>query len=217
MSDAAKTTILVVDDHPATRKGLCDAIGAESDLQVCGQTDSRHTAREQVLSLHPDLLVLDLNLKDGNGWTLLSELGASRRLPPTLILSVCDEEVYAQRLLQAGARGYLMKDEPIETILAAIRKIAAGHVVVSDRMTSRIILESSGVASPEARLKKELDSLSDRELQVFEMIRQGFNNKEIAAALGISQKTIGTYKARLMEKLGIRTTPELLEHTRRKR
>lgn len=205
----AQIDILVVDDHPTTRKGLCDAIAAEPDLRVCGQADGWHAAMDQINALKPDLLVLDLNLKDGNGWTLLQELQAADRLPATLVLSVCDEEVYAQRLLQAGARGYLMKEEPIAAILAALRKIAAGHIVVSDKMASRIILESSGAISPKARLSKELDSLSDRELQVFEMIGRGLGNKEIAGALGIGAKTIGTYKARLMEKLNVATTPEL--------
>ena len=143
----------------------------------------------------------------------MEELRALQQLPQTLVLSVCDEEVYAQRLLQAGARGYLMKDEPIETILAAIRKIVAGHIAISDKMASRIILVSSGVVSAEANLKQELAQLSDRELQVFEMIRRGLGNKEIASALGIGAKTIGTYKARLMEKLGVRTTHELLTRT----
>ncbi len=201
--------VFVVDDHPTTRKGLCDAIAEEPDLRICGEADSWHSARKQVPVLKPSLMVLDLNLKDGNGWTLLTELKAAQCLPPTLVLSVCDEEIYAQRLLQAGARGYLMKEEPIATILAALRRIAAGHVVVSDRMTTRILLESSGVLSPEARLKQELNSLSDRELQVFEMIGRGLGNKEIAQSLGIGAKTIGTYKARLMEKLGASTTPGL--------
>ena len=202
--------ILVVDDHPLTRKGLCDAIAAQPDLRVCGEAESWHAALELALSLRPDAIVLDLNLKDGNGWTLIEQLKAAHSLPPTLILSVCDEDVYAQRLLQTGARGYLMKDEPISTVLAAIRKLLSGHLAVSDAIASRLLQPGNTPAS-EAR---SMQILSDRELQVCDMLAQGLCNKDIAARLGISPKTIGTYKARLMEKLGVRTTPELVERTR---
>ena len=202
--------ILVVDDHPLTRKGLCDAIAAQPDLRVCAEAESWRAALELALALRPDAIVLDLNLKDGNGWTLIEQLKASSALPPTLVLSVCDEDVYAQRLLQTGARGYLMKDEPIATVLAAIRKILAGHLAVSDATTSRL-LQPGSTSATEAR---SMQILSDRELQVCEMLSQGLANKDIAARLGISPKTIGTYKARLMEKLGVRTTPELVERTR---
>ena len=202
--------ILVVDDHPLTRKGLCDAIHAQADLTVCGEAESWHAALELALTLRPDAIVLDLNLKDGNGWTLIEQLKAANALPPTLILSVCDEDVYALRLLQTGARGYLMKDEPISTVLVAIRKILVGHLAISDATASRI-LQPGNTPAAEAR---SMQILSDRELQVCEMLSQGLCNKDIAARLGISPKTIGTYKARLMEKLGVRTTPELVERTR---
>ncbi len=214
MTAAKKISVLVVDDHPATRKGLCAAIAAELDFCIAGEADSWRDTLQRIRAQPPDLLVLDLNLKDGNGWTLLQELRAQGILPPTLVLSVCDEEVYAQRMLQAGARGYLMKEEPLATTLQALRKIAAGHIVVSDKMASRIILEASGVGTPEARLSSELADLSDRELQVFQMIGRGLGNKEIAAAMGISAKTIGTYKARLMEKLNLSSTPELTVRAR---
>ena len=195
--------IYVVDDHPLTRKGLCDAIRSEPDLQVSGEAVGFTEALEQLRARRPDVLVLDLNLKDGNGWVLLQQLQAEGRLPPTLVLSVCDEEVYAQRLIEAGARGYLMKDEPIALVLAAIRKILAGNVAVSDKVASQLIQPSGKFGA------KGLDDLSDRELQVYEMLCQGLGNKDIAVRLGISHKTIGTYKARLMEKLGVRTAPEL--------
>lgn len=196
--------IFVVDDHPLTRKGLCEAIRAEPDLEVCGEAAGYEEALRSLRAKPAEVLVLDLNLKDGSGWTLLQQLQAEKHLPPTLVLSVCDEEVYAPRLIEAGARGYLMKDEPIAAVLAAIRKILAGHVAVSDKIASRLI-QPSGKSSAQA-----LDDLSDRELQVYEMLCQRLGNKDIAARLGISHKTIGTYKARLMEKLGVRTTPELL-------
>ncbi len=202
--------IFVVDDHPLVRKGLCDAIRTQPDLAVCGEAVGWHDALDAIQALHPDALVLDLNLKDGNGWTLIEHLQNANALPPSLVLSVCEEDLYAIRLLQAGARGYLMKDSPIADVLAALRKILAGHVAVSDAIASRL-LQSGGQPASEAR---SLEILSNRELQVCEMLSQGLGNKDIAARLGISPKTIGTYKARLMEKLGVRTTPELVERTR---
>ena len=127
------------------------------------------------------------------------------------MLSVCDEQVYAQRMLRAGARGYLMKDAPIESVLAAIRRILTGQLALSETMTS-LMLEHAGhpglAASP-------MEQLSSRELQVYEMLGRGLSNKTIGENLGVSHKTIGTYKARLMEKLGCRTTPELMLHARK--
>ena len=210
--------IFVVDDHPLTRKGLCEAINATEDLCTCGEAEGCREALRKIRDLQPDLLVLDLNLKDGNGWTLLEQLKAENLLPLTLVLSVCDEDLYAPRLLRSGARGYLMKDEPIARMLAAMRKILAGHIAVSDSLASTLIRNATGGVNPEtASASDSIGQLSDRELQVYEMLSQGLGNKAIAERLGISQKTIGTYKARLMEKLGIRTTPELIERTRRKR
>jgi DNA-binding NarL/FixJ family response regulator len=200
--------ILVVDDHPLVRSGLCQAITATADLEVCGEADGWHEALEKTLAAVPDLIVLDLNLKDGSGWTLLEHLQARGELRPVLVLSVCDEQVYAQRLLKAGARGYLMKETPIEGVLAAIRKILSGQLALSETMTS-LMLEN--VATPGA-VATPMEQLSTRELQVYEMLSRGQGNKAIADKLGVSHKTIGTYKARLMEKLGCRTTPELMLH-----
>ncbi len=200
--------IFVVDDHPLIRKGLCDAINAEADLCVCGEAGGYHETLETMRAGTPDVLVLDLNLKDGDGWNLLQQLKSENRLPPTLVLSVCDEEVYAQRLLQSGARGYLMKHEPIATVLEAIRKIITGHPALSVAMTAQLL-------EPDAKPKQcPVAELSDRELQVYEMLCQGLGNKIIGERLGISHKTIGTYKARLMEKLGVRTTADLIASTR---
>lgn len=210
----AKSRILAVDDHPLTRSGLCAAINEQSDLEVCGEAEGWREALRMVRGLRPDCLVLDLNLKDGSGWSLLEQLQAAGQTPPTLVLSMYSEEVYAQRLLQDGASGYLMKDEPIPRILDAIRKVLAGHIALSDSMASRLIKAS--VRSPESTSPADdaRGQLSDRELQVFEMLIQGLGNKEIADRLGLSQKTIGTYKARLMRKFGVRTSPELTEAAR---
>ena len=208
---STRKRILVVDDHPLVRSGLCQAIAATTDLVVCGEAEGWHEAMEKTRTAAPDLIVLDLNLKDGSGVMLLEQLHARGELRPALVLSVCDEQVYAPRLLKAGARGYLMKDVPIESALSAMRKILSGQLALSETMTS-LLLESALSPRPAA---SPMEQLSTRELQVYEMLGRGLNNKTIAENLGVSHKTVGTYKARLMEKLGVRTTPELMLHARK--
>jgi len=143
---------------------------------------------------------------------LLEQLQARGELRPILVLSVCDEQIYAPRLLKAGARGYLVKDTPIASVLAAMRKILSGQIALSETMTS-LMLE--GVANPQEADSSSMEQFSTRELQVYAMLGRGLGNKVIADNLGVSHKTIGTYKARLMEKLGLRTTPELIFHARK--
>ncbi len=209
MSSKTRRQVLLVDDHPLTRKGLLDALNAEPDLEVCGEADSWREALGLIGERNPDVVVLDLNLKDGTGWDLLKQLEVDPASPPVLVLSVCDEEVYALRLLRSGAKGYLMKDTPIGRVLEAVRKVLGGHVAVSDAIASGLI-QAAAHGNGLRPQTKELCGLSDRELQVLEFLRQGLGNSAIAERLGRSQKTVGTYKARLMEKMGVRTTPELL-------
>lgn len=209
MKKNSKHSVMLVDDHPLTRKGLADAINAEPDLEVCWEAEGWREALKHIEAHAPDMIILDLNLKDGNGWELLKQLETNPVAPPVLVVSVCDEEIYAVRLLRSGARGYLMKDAPIGKVLEAIRKILCGNIAVSDTIASSMI-EAATHNSAVGGQTKEIGILSDRELQVLEFLRQGLGNIDIAARMGISQKTVGTYKARLMEKLGVRTTPELL-------
>lgn len=209
MSGRNRRQVLLVDDHPLTRKGLCDAINAEPDLQVSGEATGWREAFALIGKQRPDIVVLDLNLKDGNGWDLLKQMETDPTAPPVLVLSVCDEEVYATRLLRAGAKGYLMKDTPIRRVLESVRKVLDGHMAVSDTMASRLI-QAAATGSVVRAPAKETSGLSDRELQVHELLRLGLGNSVIAERLGLSQKTVGTYKTRIMEKLGVRTTPALL-------
>jgi DNA-binding NarL/FixJ family response regulator len=204
--------VLLVEDHPVTREGLRTAIECQVDMRVAGESATWRGALALALELAPDVLVLDLNLPDGNGWNLLEQLRSLGALPPTLVLSVCDEAVYARRLLQAGARGYLMKDEPIGHILQAIREIHAGSCVASRVVTTQLMTEALNLpGDPETvDVPAHTELLSDRELQVFSLIGANMSNKEVAAHLGLSQKTVSTYKVRLMDKLGVRTTPELI-------
>jgi DNA-binding NarL/FixJ family response regulator len=209
MTGERKRRVLLVDDHPLTRKGLAEAIGGEADLEVCGEAEEWRVALTLMESARPDVVMLDLNLKDGSGWDLLKQLDSDPASPPVLVLSVCDEEVFAARLLRSGAMGYLMKDAPIAKVLEAVRKVLAGHIAVSDAVASHLMqLVTAGACKADRSCG--LGGLSDRELQVLDYLRQGMGNREIAERLGVSDKTIGTYKSRLMEKLGVRTTPALI-------
>jgi DNA-binding NarL/FixJ family response regulator len=212
----APLRVLIVDDHPLTRDGLRSAITAQAGLQVSGEAATWHDALRLAQELRPDVMVLDLNLPDGNGWSLIDRLKAAQALPPTLVLSVCDEQIYARRLLRSGALGYLMKDEPGATILQAIRDVARGQRVTSPTLAEQLRQESPG--DPEEPIPAEpadgLGELSDRELQLFALLGQGERNKEIAGRLRLSEKTVSTYKVRLLKKLGVKTTPELMERYR---
>ncbi len=203
--------ILLVEDHPATRQGLRLAIECQPDLCVAGEAGSCHEALARVQELAPDVVVLDLDLPDGNGWTLLEQWRGLGILPPTLVLSGFDESVFARRLLEAGARGYLVKDEPISVVLAAIREIHAGRLVASPALRSQLMQEAlHPTQPPEATLAPDAtDTLSDRELQVFALLARNLSNREISLQLRVSEKSVHTYKTRLMQKLGIQTTPEL--------
>ena len=212
ISAVKKKSILVVDDHQLVRQSLCAAINGRPDLFVCGEAASQAQARELILAAPPDLLVLDLSLTDGHSWLLIDRLQAEGKLPPTLVLSVYEESVYVPRLLKAGVRGYLMKDTPITGIMAAIDRILAGHIADSDRQASLLIRQATGKNRKRTSTEAELNSLSDRELQVLEAIGKGLNNQQIAELLSVNPKTVGTYKTRLMEKIGIHTSPELMRY-----
>jgi DNA-binding NarL/FixJ family response regulator len=210
-------SVYLVDDHPATREGLRAAIAGEPDLCVVGEASTWKAARRFAVEFPPDVMVLDLNLPDGNGWTLIEQLKAAHSLPPTLVLSVCDEQLYARRLMRAGAAGYLMKDEPMAVILRAIRDVHQGRMVASASIATALMSEALGTAEESSAIdhgSSHVAGLSDRELQIFALLGQGLRNKEIAARLSLSEKTVATYKVRLMSKLSVRTTPALIEHYR---
>jgi len=213
---SAPLQILIVDDHPSTRDGLLTAIAAQADLRVVGEAATWHGAQRLAQELRPEVMVLDLNLPDGNGWTLIEQLKIDKVLPATLVLSVCDEEIYARRLFRAGARGYLMKDEPLATILQGIREVGRGKLVASMSLTNQLMQEALGAADELVKAEPaiELAELSDRELQIFALFGRGERNKEVAARLGLSEKTVATYKVRLLKKLGVNTTPQLVERFR---
>jgi len=201
-----KTTVLVVDDHPIVRRGLVELVNSQPDLSVCAEADSGAAALALLAELHCDLALIDLSLQDTTGIELTRDLKTRHPELPVLILSMHDESVYAERALHAGARGYLMKEEITSHILEAIRTVLSGRVYLSQPMTARLLDRAAG-ARTEA--KSALSCLSDRELEIFEMIGQGLGTSAIAGRLHLSVKTVETHRAHLKEKLRLGSASEL--------
>lgn len=210
-TDVLPIRIVLVDDHPGMRAGLRSAIERQADMCVVAEFAAWRECLAHVQRDLPDVIVLDLNLSDGSGWSLLEQLRGLGRLPPTLVVSVCDESVYARRILRAGARGYLTKDVPLDQVVRAIREVREGRLAASEVLMQQLAAEALGLGEAIAECGESLETvLSDRELQVFGLLARELSGKEIAVQLGVSQKTVSTYKTRLLTKLGVRTTPELI-------
>ena len=207
---ADKRRILIADDHPLFREGLVQLINRERDLSCCGETGTVAATQPAVARLQPDLLVLDLRLKDGDGLQLIKTLKA--RFPKLFILVVSQhpETLYAERALRAGARGYVMKEEATEEVRFAIRTILKGELFVSRKM-SVLALHKLLDSSSEAR-SNNVGRLTDRELQVFQMIGAGKGTADIAAELHVSCKTIESHRENIKHKLGLRNAVDLLCH-----
>ena len=193
-----KSKVLLVDDHVILRQGLVRLINHEADLEVCGEAEEGPKAFELVSKLKPDVAVVDISLKGSNGIELVKNLKARWPDLPTLILSMHDESLYAERALRAGARGYIMKEEATDKMLTAIRKIMKGEIYLSEGMVSRILHR---LADGKGDVGTPLDRLSDRELEVFQLIGEGLGTRQIAERLSVSVKTIESYRAHIKDKL----------------
>jgi DNA-binding NarL/FixJ family response regulator len=202
--------IMLVDDHPVMREGLAQLINHESDLSICGQYEDAAQAFAAVATLCPDLAIIDLSLKGSSGLELVKNIRASHPKIRILVLSMYDESLYAERVLRAGAAGYIMKQEASEKVLDAVRQVLAGAVYVSEKMGSKLMHQlvggkpSQGVSS--------IERLSDRELEVFGLIGQGKGTRQIAEILHLSVKTIESHRAHIKEKLSLKDSNELV-HT----
>jgi len=202
--------ILILDDHPIVRRGLAELIDQEEDLMVCGQAEDAYDAMEAIKTLKPDLVIVDISLKEKSGIEVIKDIKAQYPALIVLILSMHDESLYAERALRAGARGYIMKQEATEKVITAIRKVLSGQVYVSNRMAARMVGKFVG-GGPDVGAS-EIDRLSDRELEVFCLIGQGHGTREIAEKLHLSVKTIETYRAHIKEKLNLTSAAELLRY-----
>jgi DNA-binding NarL/FixJ family response regulator len=201
--------ILIVDDHPIVRQGLAQLINEEPDLHVCGQAEDAVEAIQAIDKLQPDLVIVDLSLKDTiSGLELIKDIKVRYASLPVLTLSMHDETVYAERALRAGARGYIMKHEATDRVVAAIRRVLAGQIYVSEDLAANMV--GKLVTGPGDKSKLSVERLSDRELEVFRLIGIGYGTREMAERLHLSQKTIETYRAHIKDKLNLLDTNELL-------
>ena len=200
-----KKKILIVDDHPVLREGLTRLINRQPDLLVCGEAGTTPEALAAVRKHPPDIALIDISLPGSDGFVLTQALQARRHKVPVLMFSMHDEWVYAERALQAGARGYIMKQEPTEEFLHAIRQVLAGEIAVSRAMTNQLAhrLSTAGSRTP-------IDQLSHRELEIFQLFGAGRTSREIASSLHLSIKTIEAHRANICQKLGLHGTPDLL-------
>ncbi|HMC26782.1 MAG TPA: response regulator transcription factor [Verrucomicrobiae bacterium] len=202
-----KIRIFIVDDHPMMRQGLSQLIGNEPDLELCGEAEDAGTAVEQIDQLNPDLAIIDISLRSGNGIELIKDLQGRRPELPVLVLSMHDESLYAERVLRAGGRGYVMKQEGGKKIMQAIRQVLAGQTCVSPAISSQILDSVAGRRKPAA---SPVETLTDREFEVFQLIGQGRATKQIAQQLRVSVKTAEVHRVNIKKKLKIGSIPELI-------
>jgi DNA-binding NarL/FixJ family response regulator len=195
-----------VDDHPLVREWLTTLINQQTDLVVCGEAEDAPRALQAIENLQPDVAIVDITLASGSGLELVKDIKRVAPKVTVVVLSMHDESLYAERVLRAGGRGYVMKRETTKKIITAIRDVLAGRVYVSDEFRTSLaekLIEGGGGESPIAQL-------SDRELEVFRQLGQGHETRRIAESLGISIKTVQVYCGRIKEKLNLANATELL-------
>ena len=207
---ARKKQILIVDDHPMMREGLAQLISQEPDLAVAGDAGTAREALELASKLKPDLMIVDITLPDKNGLELIKDLHAMHPQIHALVLSMHDESLYAERVLRAGGRGYVMKQQGGQKIMAAVREVLAGNVHVSEKIASKIVeIFSSG---PTAANTSPVGRLTDREFQVFQLIGKGRDLREIAAELHLSVRTAEVHRANIKQKLDLKSVADLIRY-----
>ena len=207
-ASARKRKVLIVDDHPLLRDGLARVINQQADLVVCGEAADARGGLAAAARLGPDVAIVDLTMDEGNGLDLIKDLHARNAKLPVLVLSMHHENLYAERAVRAGARGYVMKREPIGHVIAALRKVLDGHMALSEEIVSRLLV------APERKRTAAADSpaevLSDRELEVFRFFGNGMGTRAIAAKLRLAVSTVESYRSGIKRKLGLASATELV-------
>ncbi len=205
-----KRTILLVDDHPLFRKGMIELLSQEPDLDVGKEADNSGSALDAIRSQKFDMAIVDVGLRGGsNGIELTKMIKAERPDLPVLVVSMHDEALYAERALRAGARGYVMKREALNSILSAVRDVLDGNMYISSSISKRMLFDhihGSGQA------RSAVDRLTDRELEVFQLIGQGRDMHEIARDLHLSKKTVEAHRSNIKEKLGVTSAREVVRY-----
>ena len=205
-----RAKVLLVDDHPIVRRGLAQMINQEMDLIICGEAESTQEALEVIELQKPNIALVDLSLKDDSGLELIKDIKARFPEVLTLVLSMHDEVFYAERVLRAGAKGYIMKQRATNQVLVAIRRVLAGEIYLSDAMSSKVLHDITG-KKPE-RAGSFIDRLSDRELEVFRLIGTGLGTRQIAEKLSRSVKTVETYRGNIRLKLSLKNSSALVQN-----
>ncbi|WP_299460631.1 response regulator transcription factor [uncultured Gimesia sp.] len=206
-SNQQKTRIMIVDDHPIVREGYSRLIEREPDLQVCAEADSKIDAIKKVMQDPPDLIIVDLSLKDGSGLELIKDIKSQFKQIKMLTVSMHDENLFAERCIRAGALGFVNKQQAAEQLIKAIYRVLEGKVFLSSEITERMICRSIG--SDNYTDQSPIESLSDRELEVFEQIGHGETTRKIAEKLNLSPKTVETYRENIKHKLNLENATEL--------
>ena len=206
----SKKRVLIVDDHPMMRTGLAQLIGNEPDLEVCAEADNAGQALDVVARQSLDLILLDISLPDKNGLELIKDIQTLKPGLPILVVSMHDELLFTERVLRAGGRGYIMKQEGGKKFLEAIRQVLGGRVYVSEKMSAHI-LENVSRRRAEASASP-IEHLTDREFEVFQLIGQGKGTRDIAQWLRLSVKTVEVHRANIKRKLKLKTATDLVSH-----
>ena len=208
-ADCKTKKILIVEDHPLFRAMLRQLVESELEMTVCGETDNIGNAMTIIEQMSPDLAIVDITLQGASGLELIKNLKALGISLPVLILSMHEEKLYAERVIRAGGRGYISKQEAPAEVVKAIRNVLAGGLYVSERVSSGIVgrlAHHAGAAGPEG-----VEALSDREIEVFLLIGQGLNSREISNRIHLGQSTVDTYRQRIKEKMGLKHAAELYQ------
>lgn len=202
------TKVLIVDDHPIVRDGLAAQISGHRDLEVCGEAEDVAGALAVFEKTRPDIAIIDISLKQGNGLELVKRLRARDEALRIVVWSMYPESLYAERILHAGAMGYVNKGSETGEIMRAIRAVLAGKVYLSEELSAKLLGRVVGGAK--AAERSAIESLSDRELEAFRLMGEGLNTEKIARQMHVSPKTVETYRARIKEKLGLSNITELI-------
>ncbi|HWD20334.1 MAG TPA: response regulator transcription factor [Verrucomicrobiae bacterium] len=208
---SAKKRILIVDDHPMMREGLAQLVNSQTDLTACGEAGDAMQGLDQVKALRPDMVLADITLPGRNGLEFIKDILALAPALTVLVISMHDESLYAERVLRAGGRGYIMKQEGGKKILEAIRQVASGKIYLSEKMSAQILEVFSGRRG-ESGGESKVETLTDREFEVFQLIGLGLGTKEMARRLNLSAKTVDVHRANIKAKLKLASMPELIRY-----
>lgn len=204
-----RARLLIVDDHPIVRQGLVELLGDNETVEVTGQAATAHEALELIRKHRFDLAVVDLSLRGLSGLELIKLVQVEVPDLPILVLSMHDELFYAERALRAGAHGYIMKQEALDKINEAIGKVLSGEIYVSESVSARMLQRFVGGGAPPP--ESAVESLSDRELEVFQLLGQGYGTRQVSDMLHISPKTVESYRANIKTKLQLKNASELVQ------